>query len=94
MTLSRARFLSSPLTTYQGACLMSVWRNISSLAIEYSTQRVRDLRSIGVSFQRLVGSSMRAWNRRSCSASLTQNQYLMRMIPERTSIRSNSGQER
>src|SRR6476660_3891241 len=37
---------------------------------------------------------MRAWNRCSCSASLTENQYLMRMIPDRTSIRSNSGHAR
>src|SRR6266516_336220 len=49
---------------------------------------------MGLSFQRLVGSLIRAWNRRSCSASLTENQYLMRMIPDRTSMRSNSGQER
>jgi hypothetical protein len=70
---------------------MSVCANISSLALEYSTQRLRDSRSIGLSFQRLIGSSMRAWKRRSCSSSLTENQYLMRMMPERTSIRSNSG---
>ena len=81
MQLSRARFLSSALTTYQGACLMSVWANISSFAFEYSTQRERDSRSIGLSFQRLVGSSIRAWKRRSCSSSLTENQYLMRMMP-------------
>ena len=36
----------------------------------------------------------RAWKRRSCSSSLTENQYLISMIPERRSIRSNSGQER
>ena len=45
-------------------------------------------------FQRFVGSSRRAWNRRSCSASETLNQYLIRMIPLRTSIRSNSGHDR
>ena len=45
-------------------------------------------------FQRLVGSSIRAVNRRSCSSSLTDSQYLMRMIPERTSMRSNSGHAR
>ena len=67
---------------------------MSSLAREYSTQRARDSRSIGLSFQRRIGSSMRAWKRRSCSSSLTENQYLMRMIPERTSMRSNSGQVR
>ena len=67
---------------------------MSSLAFEYSTHLARDWRSIGLSFQRLVGSSSRAWNRRSCSASLTENQYLIRMVPSRTSIRSNSGQLR
>ena len=40
------------------------------------------------------GSSMRAWNRRSCSSSLTENQYFTRMMPERISIPSNSGHER
>ena len=79
MQLSRAARLSSASTTYQGACLMSVCVNISSLAREYSTQRARDSRSMGLSFQRLVGSSMRAWNRRSCSSSLTENQYFTRM---------------
>ena len=83
MQLSRARRLSSASTTYHGACLVSVWANISSLAFEYSTHRARDSRSIGLSFHRFVGSSMRAWKRRSCSASLTENQYLTRMIPER-----------
>src|SRR5215216_791694 len=65
-----------------------------SLAREYSTHSSRDLRSMGLSFQRRVGSAMRRWNRRSCSASETENQYLTRMIPERSSIRSNSGQAR
>ena len=51
MQLRRARRLSSPSTTYQGASAMSVWTNISSLAREYSTQRARDSRSIGESFQ-------------------------------------------
>ena len=37
---------------------------------------------------------MRSWNRLSCSSSLTENQYLISRIPERRSIRSNSGQER
>src|SRR5512146_2937335 len=94
MQFSRAFFLSSELTTYQGACLMSVKENISSLALEYSTQWARDSRSIGLSFQRLVGSAILSWKRRSCSLLLTENQYLMRMMPERTSMRSNSGTER
>src|SRR6266511_645869 len=67
---------------------------MSSLALEYSSHRSRDCRSIGLSFQRLVGSSRRRWKRRSCSSSLTENQYLIRMIPERISMFSNCGQER
>ena len=58
--LSRARLLESDWTTYQGACLMSENLNISSLAFEYSTHRLRDSRSIGLSFQRLVGLVRRA----------------------------------
>ena len=37
---------------------------------------------------------MRLLKRRSCSSSLTENQYLMRISPERSSIFSNSGTER
>jgi hypothetical protein len=37
---------------------------------------------------------MRSWKRRSCSSSLTENQYFTRMIPERISMRSNSGHDR
>jgi len=62
--------------------------------MEYCTHLLRDSISIGLSFQRFTGSSLRALNRFSCSASLTENQYFIRMILERTSIRSNSGQER
>ena len=61
MQFSRASFFTSASTTYQGACLMSVWANMASLAFEYSTQRFRDSRSIGDSFQRFV---------RSCDAAL------------------------
>ena len=50
--------------------------------------------SMGESFQRRIGSLIRLWNRRSCSSSLTENQYLIKMIPDRTSIRSNSGHDR
>ena len=64
---------------------------IRSLAFEYSTQRVRDSRSIGEIFQRRSGSSMRALKRRSCSSSLTENQYLTSWMPDPTSMRSNSG---
>src|SRR5262245_44826508 len=91
--LSRARRLSSASTVHQGACLVSVCLNISSLALEYSTHLAIDSRSIGLSFQRREGLPERSSNRRSCSSSLTENQYFSRMIPERTSIRSNSGQE-
>ena len=44
--------------------------------------------------QRRLGSLERCWKRRSCSSSLTENQYLRRMVPERTIIRSYWGQER
>ena len=77
MQFSRARFLLSAFTTYHGDCLVSVEANMASLALEYSTQRSRLFRSMGLSFQRLVGSSMRALKRRSCSSSLTENQYLI-----------------
>jgi len=46
------------------------------------------------SFHRFSGSAFRASNRRRCSSKLTENQYLITTIPERTSIRSNSGQLR
>src|SRR4028119_2392421 len=89
----RARFLTSASTTHHGASGMSVAANIASLAREKSTQRLRASRSIGLSFQRLVGSFSRDWNRFSCSVSLTENQYLTSVMPLRTSIRSNSGHE-
>ena len=76
MQLRRARRLSSPSTTYHGASGMSVWTNISSFAREKSTQRARDSRSIGDSFQRRIGSSRRERNRRSCSSSLDREPVL------------------
>src|ERR687893_420466 len=94
MQFRRARFLSSDSMVFQGASGVWVWANITSLAFEYSTHSSRDLMSIALSFQRLVGSAERCWKRRSCSSSLTENQYFSKMIPERTSIRSNSGQAR
>jgi hypothetical protein len=78
MTLSRARFLTSASTTHHGASGMSVTANMSSLAREKSTHRLRASRSIGLSFQRLAGSFSRAWKRFSCSSSLTENQYFSR----------------
>src|SRR6476661_5542924 len=94
MQFSRARFFLSAFTTYHGVCLRSVCSNITSLAFEYSTQRLRDSRSIGESFQRLNGLCTRSWKRFSCSSSLTENQNFTRWMPERTSISSNSGTER
>src|SRR6185312_17130971 len=94
MQFNRARRLSSASTTYQGASGMSVSANIASFAREYSTHRARDSRSIGDSFQRRIGSSTRAWKRRSCSSSETENQYFTSVIPDRTIMRSNDGQVR
>ncbi len=37
---------------------------------------------------------MRSAKRRSCSSSLTENQNLTRMMPDRISIRSKSGHDR
>src|SRR5271166_6489324 len=94
MQLRRADFLSSASTRYHGAYDVSVYFSILSFAFEYSTQRSRDSTSIGESFQRLIGFSMRSRKRRSCSSSLTENQYLISLIPERTSISSKRGQAR
>ena len=94
MQLRRADRLSSPSTTHQGDCLVSVAANMSSLAWEYSSQRARDSMSIGDSFHRFSGLSTRSRNRRSCSSSLTENQYLMSEIPDRSSMFSNCGQDR
>src|SRR3954447_11080633 len=94
MQFRRAARLSSDSIVIHGASGMSVTANISSLALENSAHFSRDLRSIGLSFQRLSGSCARSWKRRSCSASLTENQYFNSTMPERTSIRSNSGHER
>ena len=91
MQLRRARRLSSASTTYHGASGMSVCTNISSLAFENSTHRCRDSMSMGESFQRRIGSLLRERNRRSCSSSLTENQYFSKMMPSSTSMRSNSG---
>lgn len=88
---SRARFLSSLSTWYQGASGMSVWTIISSLAREYASQRVIDSRSMADSFHRRSGSSSRLRKRSCCSVSLTENQYLRSRIPSSTSIRSKTG---
>src|ERR1035437_1086807 len=91
MQLRRARFLSSASTTHHGVSGLSVAANMASFDFEYSTHLERAVTSIGEIFQRLVGVLMRSWKRRSCSSSLTENQNLRRMTPERMSIRSNSG---
>src|SRR5262249_35382863 len=64
-----------------------------SLALVYCSQRALDWTSMGLSFHRLSGSWMRMRNRNCCSSSLIENQYFSRMVPERTSMRSNSGTE-
>src|SRR5258708_34531656 len=92
--LGRVGSLSSASTGFHGACLMSVCLNLSSLALENSTHFSRDCKSMSLSFQRRAGLPARSWKRHSCSSSLTENQYLSRIIPERTSMRSKSGQER
>src|SRR5271169_4019891 len=93
MQLSRAVFLLSESIRYQGEVFVSVWASITSFAFEYSTHNSRDLRSIGESFHRLIGLCMRSRKRRSCSSSLTENQYFSKMIPDRNSISSKIGQE-
>src|SRR5436305_1858626 len=67
--LSRAVRLSSERTMYQGACRVSVAWSIRSRAREYSYQRRKDSRSIGLSFHCRIGALIRAMNRRSCSFS-------------------------
>jgi len=64
------------------------------LALVYSSHLSSEARSIGLSFQRLTGSSWRRTNRRNCSVLDTENQNLTRVIPSRASIRSNSGASR
>src|SRR5215212_8198527 len=94
MQLSLAALLSSEGTTYHGACLMSVYWKVLSLAMEYLTYSSCSARSMSDSFHRFRGSALRASKRRRCSSNETENQYFRTVIPERTSIRSNSGQDR
>src|SRR6266511_4053233 len=89
--LTRARRLSSLSTIYHGDSGMSVCRNISAFAREYSSQRLIDSRSIGDSFHRLMGSCNRERNRSSCSLSLTENKYLRSRMPSSISSRSKIG---
>ena len=85
MQLSRARRLVVPFTSYHGACLMSVWWNISSLALEYSTQLRRSFDVHAAEFPTAGGSAMPRPEPPSCSSSETENQYLTSVIPDRTS---------
>ncbi len=89
--MRRACRLMSASITYHGASGMSVWTNISSFAREKSTHLSRVSRSLGENFQRRSGSRTRDWKRRSCSSSLTENQYLRSRMPSSTSIRSKFG---
>ena len=73
---------------------MWVFSSISSLALVYCSQRARASTSIGLSFHCLSGSWMRIMKRNCCSSSVIENQYLINTMPERTSMRSNSGTER
>src|SRR5208337_3024854 len=91
MQLRRARFLSSDLTIVHGASAVSVLKNIASFASVYSSHLSSEALSIGDSFHCFRGSVSRAAKRRRCSSRVTENQYLYRRIPERTSIRSISG---
>jgi hypothetical protein len=70
---------------------MSVRTNISSFARENSTHRSRVSRSFSENFQAVSGSDRRFTKRRSCSSSLTENQYLRSRTPSSTSIRSKVG---
>ncbi len=72
---------------------MSVWASTASFAFEYSTHSSRDFKSSGENFQRLIGLRIRSRKRRSCSSSLTENQYLSKIIPDLSSISSKTGQE-
>ena len=54
MAHRRTHRLTSASTTYPDVCLMSEFANILSLTLEYSTQRFRNSKSIGESFQRFV----------------------------------------
>src|SRR6516225_9534708 len=92
MQLSRARRLSSERTMYQGANLVLVAANIMSRAREYSNHLLREHKSVGLSFHWRSGSSIRAKNRRLCSASPTSSQYLISCTPPSTMNSSNSGQ--
>ena len=47
--------------------------------------------SVTESFQRRIGSTSRDSNRRCCSESLTENQYLCSRMPSSTSMRSKIG---
>jgi hypothetical protein len=76
---------------YQGAYSFSVASSMVSRAREYSNHRLREHRSVGLSFHCRSGSLMRASKRRFCSASLTSSQNLTSKMPSSTTCISNSG---
>src|SRR5207245_2259745 len=88
---NRARLLLSEWATYHGAHEVSVARNMSSRAFEYSYHREYDLRSMSESFQIFRPSSMRASSRLVCSLGPTSSQYFSRITPESTMAFSTSG---
>src|SRR4030042_6623899 len=94
MQLSLAFRFWSACAPYQGETLVSVWANISSLALEYSTHLLREVTSMALNFPLRVGSLNRSRNLFSCSSSLTENQYLINMIPDWRSISSKRGHDR
>ena len=49
---------------------------------------------MSLNFQRFTELSSRCWKRRACSSGPTENQYFTRSMPSRTSMFSNSGQDR
>ena len=64
MALMRARFLQSLLITIHGASVVSVWKNIASLAAVYSSHLSSDALSMGESFHCLSGCTSRSLKRR------------------------------
>jgi len=74
---------------------------VTAYVVDHITDNIRELEgavnklvAFAASFQRRIGSCTRAWKRCSCSSSETENQYLISWMSERTSMCSNSGQER
>lgn len=94
MQFKRAFFLLFPAMIHHFASGIWVRSDIASLAALYFSHRTLDSRSIGLSFHCLSGSVIRKLKRRFCSSSVMEDQYLMRIMPDFTIVRSNSGTER